>query len=596
MIKKMVWVVVSCLMVLSLVIASCGPEAVEEEEEEEEGEVVITEEEREAEEEVVEEEGLLPPDVPKYGGMYTFIALGDYRGWDPVKNLTMDCTAQHYIGGYPLMGDWKKGPAGTNEIEWTGGFAGRSDVWTGNFAESFEIPDATTIIFHVRQGVKFQNKAPVNGREMDATDFEYSINRTWTKPAYHPGSIDPDAQPTSIKAIDKWTLEMKVPAKQLGIVWLLTGAMSWIYPHEVIDVYGDMTNWKTLVGAGPFTLEDYVTASTITYKRNPNYWQYDPYHPENQLPYIDTLKSLIIPDLSTQLAAFRTGKVDKMGSLSWENGELLLTQCPDLNYITGYGGSAFPCMRIDKAELATYDIKVRQALNMAINRQEIIDEYYEGNAVILGWPYNPSKAYSAWYTPLEEQPKTVQDLFTYNPEKAKQLLTDAGYPNGFQTEIVCQSMDVDYLSLIKEYLADINVTLNIQSVESGAYYSYYRGRNHNDMIFKGWTQHWPARFLDVRKESFDNHSFFESTITRNWYNTICANYWKPEVIDPILKEYGSFVLEQAIGIWLPISNVYHMWWPWVQNYHGEQMMGFVQPEYYVYYIWVDEALKESMGY
>jgi peptide/nickel transport system substrate-binding protein len=597
MMKKIVWVFVSCLMVLSLVIASCGTKEEEGKVKEEEGgQVVITEEGKKVEGEVAKEKAVLPPEMPKYGGTYTYIG-GDVNGFDPAVYRTMDCTANHFVNGYAMMGDWTLGPAGSNIIDWNNGFAGRSDVWAGNFAESWEIPDSNTIIFHVRKGIHFQNKYPVNGREMTADDFAYSWNRAWFTPgAYHPTAVDQDAIPTSIKALDKYTLEIKLPAKQIGVIWLLTGAMAWIYPHEIIDTYGNMNDWRNLVGAGPFSLTDYVPAASLTYEKNPTYWEYDPYHPENQLPYIDEVKCLIIPDLSTQLAAFRTGKVDKMAAISWENGELLKKQCPNLQDVVKYGMPNFPWMRVDKPDIPLYDIRVRQAMNMAVNKQEIVDQYYGGHATMMGWPYLPTASYAYWYIPLEDQPEDVQELFTYNPEKAKQLLTDAGYPNGFHTTIVCQASDADYLSMIREYLLKVGVDMEIQQLEASIYLGMVRARTHDAMILKFGTQHWPARFLEVRKESLDCASYFESPTTREWYNTMMANYWKPEVIDPILKQYGTFVLEQALAIWVPVPETYIMWWPWVQNYHGENVMGFTQVEFFTRYIWLDKALKNSMGY
>ncbi|HEY93565.1 MAG TPA: ABC transporter substrate-binding protein [Dehalococcoidia bacterium] len=601
MAKKILWLFISCVMVLSFVISSCDTETEKEKIVEDEGpaevKIIETSSGTGAMEKIVEEKGLRDPDEPKYGGTYNFIAFGDYRGWDPVINLTMDCTAQHYVGGYPMMGDWKKGPAGTNEIEWVGGFAGRGDVWTGNLAESWEIVGGNKIIFHVRQGVHFHDKYPVNGREMDAYDFEYSMNRTWyDKRAYHQYSVDRDAIPTAIYAEDKWACVMEVPPKQIGVIWLLTGAMSWIYPHEVIDVYGDMLDWQNLVGAGPFILTDYVTASMIKYKRNPNYWQNDPFNPENQLPYVDGLKSLIIADASTRLAAFRTGQVDRMGGMTWEDGELLKKQCPDLLYITGYGGINFPCMIVNNPDLPYYDIKVRQAMNLAVNQQEILDDYYSGHATILGWPYLPTPAYSPWYVPLDEQSGVVQELFSYDTTRAKQLLADAGYPNGFKCDIQCVQANADFLSIIKEYLAVVGIDMNIEPLESGGFYSITRARKHEDMIYKFWTNHWPARMLDSRMESFDNHAFFETTQTRAWYNDIMGHYFDPDYINPLLKQYGSYILEQAIGIWLPVPYAYHMWWPWLQNYHGEGNMGFVQPEFFIYYSWLDTEMRTEMGY
>lgn len=281
-----------------------------------------------------------------------------------------------------------------------------------------------------------------------------------------------------------------------------------------------------------------------------------------------------------------------MGTVSWEDGELLRDQLPEINYKTSYGSNLFPVMRTDMEPFN--DIRVRQAMNMAVNGQELVDDYYEGNAVILGWPYNPSKDYSPWYVPLEEQPQNVQELFTYNPEKAKELLAEAGYPNGFKTKIQCQIQYADFLSIIKEYFGEIGVELEIEPLESGAYYSIYRGRNHEQMVFKAWTNHWPARMLDVREESFDNHAFYENEKTRTWYNDIMGHYFDSSYIDPILKEYGSFVLSEAIGVWLPVEYNYHMWWSWLQNYHGEGNMGFIQPEFFIYYSWLDTEMKQKM--
>lgn len=75
-----------------------------------------------------------------------------------------------------------------------------------------------------------------------------------------------------------------------------------------------------------------------------------------------------------------------------------------------------------------------------------------------------------------------------------------------------------------------------------------------------------------------------------------GHYFDAGYIDPILKEYGSYILEQATGIWLPIPYAYHMWWPWLQNYHGEGTMGFAQPEFFVYFSWLDTEMKAEMGY
>ena len=127
-------------------------------------------------------------------------------------------------------------------------------------------------------------------------------------------------------------------------------------------------------------LTDYVPGSTLTYEKNPNYWQFDPIHPKNRLPYLDMVKQLIITDASTQTAALRTGKIDVSSwtSLTLDDALLLMKQRPEMKYRPINGADNQLYFRLDKEELPFTDLKVRQALTLAINQQEIIDEYYNG--------------------------------------------------------------------------------------------------------------------------------------------------------------------------------------------------------------------------
>jgi peptide/nickel transport system substrate-binding protein len=108
------------------------------------------------------------------------------------------------------------------------------------------------------------------------------------------------------------------------------------YPPETVAKYGDMKDWQNAVGTGPFMLTDYVSGSSITFARNPDYWMKDPLHPQNQLPYVDGVKLLIIPDTSTALSALRTGKLDVMEAVVWDDTVSLKKTSPDLQY-TGRG-------------------------------------------------------------------------------------------------------------------------------------------------------------------------------------------------------------------------------------------------------------------
>jgi peptide/nickel transport system substrate-binding protein len=276
----------------------------------------------------------------------------------------------------------------------------------------------------------------------------------------------------------------------------------------------------------------------------------------------------------------------------------LIKQSPDLEYKTVVAGPTLLVMRVDKPELPFYDIKVRRAMNIAMNQQEMVDEYYGGNAVLFGVPYPPSPTYSEIFTPLEEQSAEVQEMYTYNPARAKELLAEAGFPDGFTTKINCSSAEVDYLSIAREYLLDVGIDMVIEPLESSVFRSVGRGRTHEEMITEFCVDYaFPFRLLMVRQESFDNRSYFEDPFTRQSYEAINEVIGKDDAeVNRLIKAVGKFSLEQAWGIWMPAPLQYTMWWPWVQNYHGEGTIGYDSQNTYNHYIWTDMALKKAMGY
>ena len=112
-----------------------------------------------------------------------------------------------------------------------------------------------------------------------------------------------------------------------------------IVPHEVVDEYGNLRDWRNSCGTGPFMLVDYIKGSSWTVERNPNYWGNDPIHPENKLPYLDSVKCLIIPDTSTMMAALRTAKIDQL-EVGWEEAGSLMKSNPELQRVKQLRGSS----------------------------------------------------------------------------------------------------------------------------------------------------------------------------------------------------------------------------------------------------------------
>jgi len=605
--KKIVWMLVSSLMVLSLVIASCAPEEEAEEKEVGEATVVTAEEEAAAPE---EEEVVAPgPEVPQYGGMLSVVG-GDPMGFDEPTYADYFDIAGVYTHDELLEGDWAKGPAGTGEYTWVPNDNYRWDSKSGAIVESFQLVEPGHFIFHVRQGVHFclnpdsEASRLVNGREVTTDDVIWNINRWTTMTGSNVIRSAPAlCQGIKVTKVDKWTLDVTVPVDQT--VYVASYIVDWcsVYPHEVVEKYGNMNDWHNSVGTGPFFLADYVRSSVMLFKRNPNYWQTDPVGlgKGNQLPYVDSVKALVIPDASTVQSAMRTGQIDTMMVGTLDTLNTLLQTAPDLvvsKYIPTNPMQIF--MRLNKPELPFSNIKVRQALSMAIDYDTIIKDLYQGEALLPSFPIAPIPELKNAYVSLDEAPEAVKELFTYNPDKAKQLLSDAGWPDGFKTSVICVAASVDYLSVIKAMWEDINVELDIQTVEIGVMNSYWAARSFPEMLY----------YLQASSGTYVRMLNIYGTGV-GW-NLSCVNDPKVnEARDETLQAFASgndaevdrvhkalmpYALEQAWAIQTPSAYAYTVWWPWLKGYHGEQSPGICNGGRWVKYVWIDQTLKKSMGY
>jgi len=617
--RKIVWLLVSCLMVAALVLASCGPA-----EEEEEEQVIPPPVEKE-EEIPAEEEGEMPPEEsdmvtvrltkldgtvveksiekPKYGGSFTYIWNTDTLYFDEAFGHQFYARTLYQTNDTLVEGDWARGPAGTGETDWIYLAFPRLDLLAGRLAESWEITEPDTIIYHIRKGVHFHDKPPTNGRELTADDVAFTMRYLWESPrSYHAYAYtwkdniqDLDGHPYII-ALDKWTVVIKTLPEALGRIFEHSSSSTFIMPRDAIEQYGDLNDWRNSCGTGAFMMTDFVNGSSCTFVRNPNFWQKDPLLPENQLPYLDTLKFLIIPDISTQLSALRTGKIDHHWFLTLEDAKTLLQAHPELQYKKFLSDSpAGLFMRVDKPELPFQDIRVRRALHLAINNQEIADEYYIGEAQVYNWPVVNAPDFADCFVPFDELPESAQELFSYDPEKAKQLLTEAGYPNGFKTEVCTYSGYVDLLSMVKAYWAEIGVDLELDIREFGAYTSIGNKKIHNEMYTYGMCSAIPFRFTRIAQDQMWNYSMVNDPIIEKAHSEINADRFDEAKRRQLMREVAPYMVDQAYVFVFPSTNVFHIWQPWVKGYHGERYSGYMGTLLqFPKYIWIDQDLKYEM--
>jgi peptide/nickel transport system substrate-binding protein len=350
-------------------------------------------------------------------------------------------------------------------------------------------------------------------------------------------------------------------------------------------------------------LTDFVDNSVLTFKRNPNYWEKNPVGlgKGDQLPYVDGLKMLIIPDPSTQLAALRTGKADIFSTATqsvsredWASLQKTNPQMKDYKFLQLPLQIGF---RRDKADLPYKDIRVRKALSMATDMVSMKDGLYGGEAEILDSPAR--KLYTTCYTPLDKLPADVQELYKYNPDKAKALLKEAGYPNGFKAKLTIDSTSLasDMAQTIKAQWIKVGVDVEIQIKEQAVFQQIWTSRSYDDMMMTVNAGGNNALFV---RTSF---GYFRGT---NSYNISYVNdppgsdpviekAFEEELkninvdfaaIDKIHKDANVYILGQAFLVPTPAPYVHRVWQPWIKDYYGEG-----PAKLWLQYVWVDQILK-----
>ncbi len=327
-------------------------------------------------------------------------------------------------------------------------------------AETWEQPDDVTYIFHLRKGVQFHS-----GREMKAEDVKYSFERILDpnlgalgNSASYAGPID------KVEAVDDYTVKMTLK----GINAPFLASMSSIYCAIVDKDVVEKNNGSLQHvdgGTGPFTLGEWVPDNSVTVHRFVPYWM-EGYK-------LDRVEFYVISDSSARMSALRTGEVDlivgdsAMLALAENAQNVDVYKVRTRNYVT-------LCLNMNKPEFK--DIRVRQAISLAMNRQEIIDLAYNGEAEISG--FIPASM-GFWAVDVANHP-----LYQHDIEKAKTLMKEAGYEKGFTA--VCTVGLYDTIrnsgTVIQQQLAAIGITLEIQNKENAQYVDDWKAHNFEMMV------------------------------------------------------------------------------------------------------------------
>ncbi len=344
-------------------------------------------------------------------------------------------------------------------------------------AESWQVsPDGRTFTFKLHKGVKFHNVPPVNGREFTADDVEYMIKRISADPAIVPEKWTQlftrrtdFASVASIEKPDKYTVVVKMKNPDAVFMHNMAVIGSIIIPKEMIDENPDKLIQDKIIGTGPFIHKEYVPDVRHIVERNPDYWKKDEHG--IQLPYLDKLeKNFYTGDASVSVAAFLSGQTDILASIGGNASitetdiKTIKQQMGDKAYLISNSGSLFTHLRINSKRAPFDNVKMRKAVYLAIDRQQIIDSTQPGAAELTGLV--PPALTAAGAQTIDEllnlpgyrQPKD-QDI-----AEARKLVREVGF-DGVTIDMNTSgstAVTADQASLIKEQLAKIGINVNIK--------------------------------------------------------------------------------------------------------------------------------------
>jgi peptide/nickel transport system substrate-binding protein len=271
--------------------------------------------------------------------------------------------------------------------------------------------DGKTWTFRLRRGVKFHN-----GREFVADDVKYSYERV-LDPKLGSGGRGYLAAIEQMEVADKHTIRIMTKQPSASLLAGMAGNWSSIVPREVIEQKGDLR--RTAVGTGPFILQEWIPQSHLKARKNPDYW-------DKGKPYVDAVEIKIIPDEGNIIAQLRTGNIHH--ALLEDNKNYLLVKDDKRLTVLRSPRLGFDMVNVNHGRKPFTDVRVRQALSLAIDRKEVLQAAASGLGSVTG-PLTP--AMKPWALPIE----AFKEWYTPNLDRAKKLLAEAGLPSGFKTTL-----------------------------------------------------------------------------------------------------------------------------------------------------------------
>ena len=451
-------------------------------------------------------------------------------------------------------------------------------------AESWQgSADVKTYTFNLRKGIKWQNIAPTNGRELVADDAVFSMNRYREKDAVNYSSY---LQIESIEATDKYTVVVKLKDPNAYAVNELFSALDYVVPKELVTS-GEIIS--KAVGTGPFIMTKWNLRAGSSHIKNPDYWQKDA--KGNRLPYVDAIEVPFITDPATSIAAFRSGQtdvpavgptLDQMISLG-KGGNVRVFW--NGNTLTGQGFT----FRVDKAPWN--DIRVRRAINMMLDKTKYGD-LIEGPG---RWTYTGPMPWSL----VSDKPFTFDDYgpwYKYDPAAAKKLLIEAGFADGKikSPTPLAASQGNPYgprTALFQAMFKEHGFEFDLQAMDFATYNPYYFNRQAPDIalthhILTQPNLNWFAQNKYHPDASQNTGHINDPEITKMLQEIRVTT--DPAKQKEYARKIWDFDTLGSYNIWVPNARSYAIVGSRVRNYHFRQGgTGFLV------FMWLADAPRTS---
>ncbi|MSQ32356.1 MAG: ABC transporter substrate-binding protein [Dehalococcoidia bacterium] len=452
-------------------------------------------------------------------------------------------------------------------------------------AENWQVSaDVKTYTFNLRKGIKWQNVAPTNGRELVASDAAFSMNRYREKDAVNYSSYQ---QVDSIEAPDKYTVVVRLKEPNAFALNELFSALDYVVPPELV-ANGEIFNRS--VGTGPFIMKKWNLRSGSSHVRNPDYWQKD--SKGNLLPYVDAMEVPFINDPGTSLAAFRSGQTDipAVGPLL-DQILSVSKSTPNVRVFwngTNLTGQGFT-FRVDKAPWS--DVRVRRAINMMLDKPKYGD-LIEGPG---RWTYSGPMPWNL----VSDKPFSFDELgpyYKYDPEAAKKLLIEAGYKDGkikSPTPLVA-SQGNPYgprTALFQTMFKENGFEFDQQAVDFATYNPYYFNRQAPDIslthhILTQPNLNWYAQNKYSPNAAQNTGHLDDPEITKLLQQIRVTT--DPAKQREYAKAIWDFDTLGSYNIWVPIARSYTVMGSRVRNYYVRQGgAGFL------IFMWLADAPRTS---